>query len=104
MGAQFRLSGGRSGDLLCFPASLAGKESASTVGDLVLFLGWEDPLENGEATLSSILTWRIPMDRETWWAIVHRVAKSPTRLGQLSTAQHSGDSQELGHHPLFGLL
>jgi len=23
-------------------------------------LGWEDPLENGKATLSSILAWRIP--------------------------------------------
>ena len=23
-------------------------------------LGWEDPLEKGEATHSSILTWRIP--------------------------------------------
>ena len=23
-------------------------------------LGWEDPLENGEATHSSVLAWRIP--------------------------------------------
>ena len=27
---------------------------------LVLFLGWEDPLEKGKATHSSILAWRIP--------------------------------------------
>ena len=27
-------------------------------------LGWEDPLEEGMATHSSILTWRISMDRE----------------------------------------
>ena len=26
-------------------------------------LGWEDPLEDGMATNSSILAWRIPMDR-----------------------------------------
>ena len=26
-------------------------------------LGWEDPLEKGMATHSSILAWRIPMDR-----------------------------------------
>ena len=26
----------------------------------VLFLGWEDPLEKGKATHSSILTWIIP--------------------------------------------
>ena len=31
-------------------------------------LGWEDPLEEGMATHSSILAWRIPMDRGTWWA------------------------------------
>ena len=27
------------------------------------FLGWEDSLEDGMATHSSILAWRIPMDR-----------------------------------------
>ena len=27
---------------------------------LVLFFGWEDPLEKGKATHSSILAWRIP--------------------------------------------
>ena len=36
-------------------------------------LGWEDPLEEGMATHSSILTWRIPMDREAWQAAVLRV-------------------------------
>ena len=41
-------------------------------------LGWEDPLE--EANLSSILAWRIPMDRGAWQATVHGVAKSQTRL------------------------
>ena len=33
---------------------------------LVGSLGWEDPLEEGMATLSSILAWRIPMDRGAW--------------------------------------
>ena len=28
----------------------------------VLFLGWEDPLEEGKETHPSILAWRIPMD------------------------------------------
>ena len=31
----------------------------------VLSLGWEDPLEKGMATHSSILTWRIPWIEET---------------------------------------
>ena len=29
-------------------------------------LGQEDPLKEGMATHSSILAWRIPMDREAW--------------------------------------
>ena len=33
-------------------------------------LGWEDPLEKGMATHSSILAWRIPMDRGDWRAAV----------------------------------
>ena len=33
-------------------------------------LGWEDPLEKGMATHSSILAWRIPMNRGAWWATV----------------------------------
>ena len=43
-------------------------------------LGGEDPLEEGIVTHSSILAWRIPMDRRAWQATVHRVAKSWTRL------------------------
>ena len=35
-------------------------------------LGWEDPLEKGKATHSSILAWRIP------WTTVHGLAKSQT--------------------------
>ena len=38
-------------------------------------LGWEDPLEEGMATHSSILAWRIPMDRGTWQATVHGVTE-----------------------------
>ena len=40
-------------------------------------LGWEDPLEEGMAIHSSIFA----MDGGAWWATVHRVAKSRTRLG-----------------------
>ena len=41
----------------------------------VPFLGWEDPLEEDMGTHSSILAWRIPMDRGGWWATVHGVTK-----------------------------
>ena len=43
-------------------------------------LGWEDPLEEGMATHSSILAWRIPMDRGASRAAVHGVAKNQTQL------------------------
>ena len=42
-------------------------------------LGREDPLE-GMATYFIVLAWKIPMDRGTWQATVHEVAKSRTRL------------------------
>ena len=41
-------------------------------------LGWEDPLEEGIATHSSIIDWRIPIDRGAWQATVLEVAKSQT--------------------------
>jgi len=43
-------------------------------------LGWEDSLEKGMETHSSILAWRIPTDRGAWQATVHEVAKNQTRL------------------------
>ena len=39
------------------------------------------------AAHSSVLAWRIPMDRGAWRAIVHGVAKSRTQLSD--EAQHS---------------
>ena len=43
-------------------------------------LGWKDPLEKGKATHSSILAWRIPMDRRAWQATDHGVSKIWTQL------------------------
>ena len=39
-------------------------------------LGWVDLLEEGLATHSSILAWRIPMDRGARWATVHGITES----------------------------
>ena len=41
-------------------------------------LGWEDPLEKGMAAHSSILAWRIPIERGALRATAHGVAKSQT--------------------------
>ena len=48
------------------PASLVTqtvKNPPAILETWVRSLGWEEPLEEGMATHSSILTWRIPMDR-----------------------------------------
>ena len=42
-------------------------------------LGREDSLEKGKATHSSILAWRISMNRGAWWATLLGVTKSHTR-------------------------
>ena len=55
-------------------------------------LGWEDPLEKGKATHSSILAWRIP------WT-VHGVEKSWTRLSDF----HFHISEAMGIDHLHGL-
>ena len=51
-------------------------------------------MEKGMATHTCILAWRIPMDREAWWATVHRVTKSRTWLKQLSTHAHPQNKEE----------
>ena len=49
-------------------------------------LGWEDPLEEGMGTHSSVVAWRIPMDRGAWQATVHGIAELDT-TERLSTLQ-----------------
>ena len=49
--------------------------------DAGLIPRWEDPLEEGMATHSSILAWRINLkDRGLWRVTVYGVAKSQTHL------------------------
>ena len=47
-----------------FPGGSDGKESTCNEGDLSSTLGWKDPLENGIATHSRILAWRITWTEE----------------------------------------
>ena len=63
-------------EFLGFPGGSDGKESAYSAGDL----GWEDPLEEGMAIHSSILAWRIPMDREVCQTTFHGISKGRTQL------------------------
>ena len=78
-------SGGSAGEGISYPLQYS---SAPLVAQLiknlpavreawVQSLGWEDPLEKGKATHSSILAWRFPW---TVHCIVHGVAESQTQL------------------------
>ena len=44
----------------CLPCGSAGKGSTCNAGDLGSVPGWEDPLEEGKVTHSSILARRVP--------------------------------------------
>ena len=54
--------------------------NAGDVRDMGLIPGQEDPVEEGLATHSNILAWRIPMDTGAWQATFHKVAKNQTQL------------------------
>ena len=53
----------------------------------------QEDLEEEKATHSSILAGITPWTRGVWWATVHGVAKSQTRLKQLSTHTKQKHSQ-----------
>ena len=70
-----------------FPSGTSGKESTCLPPDAetwVWSLRQEDPLQEGLATHYTILAWRIPKDRGGWWATVHGIEQSCTRLKQRS--------------------
>ena len=72
-----------------FPGSSAGKEAACNAGDL----GWEDPLEEGEATLSSVLAGRIPWTEEP--------GRSEAEVTSLTWGGEGGD-RETGWYEVAG--
>ena len=59
-----------------FPVAQMVKNLPVVQETWVQSLGWEDPLEEGMTTNSSILAWRIAVDREAWRATVHEVSQS----------------------------
>ena len=61
-------------------------KNSSAMGETwVQSLGWEDPLQEGLATHSSILAWNIPLDRGAWH-MIHGIGKS--WIGLSGYAQH----------------
>ena len=79
---------------LSFNTHLSDKQVAQMIKNLpamwetwVQSLSWEDPLEDGMATHSSILAWKIPMGRGSWRASLWGRKELDT-IEQLSTEQH----------------
>ena len=66
--------------------ALVGKGPPANAGDIRdvgLILDWEDPLEEGMATHSTILAWRIPWTEEP--SGLHSMGSQLTRLKRLNT-------------------
>ena len=74
--------------ILGFSDGSGGKESACNAGDLgsIPGLGRSPGEGNGNPLQYSCL--ENPMDREAWWATVQGVAKSRTRLSDLTFTFH----------------
>ena len=64
----------------------------------VLSLGWEDLLEEGMATHSSILAWRIPMERGAWRA---PVCYSPWGRKELDMTELLSTAEQFAYILLF---
>ena len=67
------------------PGGTMIKNPPANAGDRreVCSLGWDNPLEEGMATYSSILAWRIPWTEEHG-GLVQGIEKSQTRLSDLA--------------------
>ena len=51
-------------------------------------LGWEDPLEESVATHSSVLAWRIPMNRRAWRATGCKESDTTEQLKYSTARDH----------------
>ena len=64
----------------CFPGGSDGKESTCNMDDLDLFPGSGRSPKKGNGHPFQYSCLGNPMDREAWWATVHGVTKTQTRL------------------------
>ena len=91
-----------------FPGSSAGRESTYNAGDPGLIPGLGRSPGGGHGNHSSILAWRIPVDRGAWWATVHGVEKNQAGLSnwaehtaQLWASTVTGEERPGRHIPLL---
>ena len=69
-------------------AQTVKKKSTAMLEPWIRSLGGDDPMEEGMATHSSILAWRIFMDRGAWRATLHGVTKHQTQLSKEAYSTH----------------
>ena len=67
-----------------FPGGSEGKVSARNAGDLGLIPGSERSPGEGNGNPLQYSCLENPMDGGAWWATVHRVTKSQTRLSDFT--------------------
>ena len=72
-----------------FPGGSEVKRLPAMQETRVRYLGWEDSSGEGNGNPLQYSCLENPMDRGAWWATVHRVAKSRTRLKRFSTRTHT---------------
>ena len=91
-----------------FPGGSVVKNLPANQETQIRFLGWEDPLEKEMVTHSSILAWKIPMNRGAWWATVPGVTKSWTWLSNKPNNNNNtyglincGERSSWSWHPLW---
>ena len=63
-------------------------QSFPLTGMFIPFMLYYNRSEKAMAPHSSTLAWKNPMDGGAWWAAVHGVAKSRTRLSDFTFAFH----------------
>ena len=84
-----------------FPGSSDGKVSAYNAGDLGSIPGSGRCPGEGNDNPLQYSCLENPMDQEAWWATVHGVAKSQTRLTSL---HYSHNNQEINLGRILGQL
>ena len=87
-----------------FPSGLEVKASACNVGDLGSIPGSGRPPGEGNGNLLQYSYLENPMDGGAWWATVHGVSKSQTRLSHFTSLRFAWQSSHYGwrvRYPLF---